>query len=78
MVARIADFRLRLIMETEVSISRVLAAKIGVEPALIRGCEEEGLIYFTWSVPGPVPVLQKSSFSIGRGVVVKRNLGDCT
>lgn len=36
-------------MENEASISRVLAAKIGVEPALIRGREDEGLIYFTWA-----------------------------
>lgn len=31
------------------SISLVLATSIGVEPALIRGREDEGLIYFTWA-----------------------------
>jgi len=31
-----------------VAISRVLAAKIGVEPALIRDHQDKGLIYFTW------------------------------
>lgn len=31
------------------SISRVPAAKIGVEPALIRGREDQGLMYFTWA-----------------------------
>lgn len=31
------------------SISRVHAAKIGVQPALIRGHEDQGLIYFTWA-----------------------------
>jgi hypothetical protein len=36
-------------MEKKVSISRVLAAKIGVEPALIRGHEDQGFIYFTWA-----------------------------
>jgi hypothetical protein len=36
-------------MVDEVSISRVPAVTIGVEPALIRGYEDQGLIYFTWA-----------------------------
>jgi hypothetical protein len=36
-------------MESVVSISRVPAAKVGVEPALIRGREDQGLMYFTWA-----------------------------
>ncbi|WP_448110077.1 hypothetical protein [Luteibacter jiangsuensis] len=31
------------------SISQVPAAKIGVQPALIRGHEDQGLMYFTWA-----------------------------
>lgn len=31
------------------SISRIPAAKIGIEPALIRGHESQGLMYFTWA-----------------------------
>lgn len=36
-------------VENKVSVSKVLAAKIGVQPALIRGREDQGLIYFTWA-----------------------------
>ena len=31
------------------SISKITAADIGVEPALIKGCEIHGLVYFTWA-----------------------------
>lgn len=35
--------------EHEVSISSVRAAAVGVDPALIRGFENEGYMYFTWA-----------------------------
>lgn len=61
-----------MIMENEVSISRVLAAKIGVEPALIRGHEDQGLIYFTWA-DSPVVGAQCASCNTILWVNQRRN-----
>jgi hypothetical protein len=32
-----------------VRLSRVFAQEVGIEPAMIRGREDQGLIYFTWA-----------------------------
>jgi hypothetical protein len=38
-----------VIVEKKLNILRVPASRIGVEPAFIRGFEDRGMVFFTWT-----------------------------